>query len=139
METSGFAERSATRGLPAWALLVPLWVSFLALQLGLWGIDWCGDGAVCHRLDSSLSWLAAGFPHAFVYALAMLGLSVPAIFVLSLGLDIGLSVMAWLRLPRRVSLGVFLGAIVAWLALSGLTVLMQPHLMVWAWVLSNPR
>ena len=86
-----------------------------------------------------MSWLGAGFPHAFVYALAMLGLSVPVIFVLMLGLDVGLSVMAWLRLPRRVSFRVFLVTILAWLALSAATVLIQPHLMVWAWALSNPR
>lgn len=131
MERSGFADRRPGRGIAAWAALAPLWISFLALQPGLWGIDWCRDSTTCRSADEGLSWIGAGFPHAFAFSL--LGLGVPLIFAIMAGLDVALSWLALRLLPPRLSRFQAAGVLAGWMALSVVTVLIQPYLMVVVW------
>ncbi len=129
MARSGSAER---RGAGRGAVVLSLFaVSYAAMLPGLFGWDWC-RAAACRPPEDVLSWIGAGFPHAFAFVLIILSRSellTAGVLAMADLLLAGL-VLRWL--PSRLTGLQALAVVAAWLAASVLSVLAQPYLMVWA-------
>lgn len=128
MGKSGSAE-SPVRGLiPRWFLLVPLIVSFCAMQADFWDLD------APRRLESirhALGWTFVVFPHAF--AVALLPLGTPVAMMIVAAIDIALWVFIWRTQPPRLTARRLCTILVVWIALSAGLTFATPYLMIWTW------
>ena len=133
MEKSESAELCISGRVPSWAMLIPLWISFFAMQPGMWGWTWCGSEVSCARAQSDLSWIGAGFPHILALPVSVFARSGSFAFVVFLAIDLALSALVLRRLPKRLSLPHVALVLAVWMALSVATVYLTPYLLVWGW------
>lgn len=136
MGRSESADKDSPGRVRTWIVVSPLWISFAALQPGLWGIDWCEGQAWCDAAASGLSWIGVGFPHALAAPLAILVRSTPTVFGAALVADLILTAVILARRPRWLAPSHAAAILGGWLGLTLLSVYLAPFLLVAAWRLS---